>query len=146
VTLIRNTIALVLLPQFQNLSPTGQSPQTSVLWRPTAIFSSRSLCPLAILDEMADVLVRKFDACRKEISDATAIVRAAARTVTPAVEIDVIKDDAVDNRILECAVSAGADYIVTGDKDLLRLGSCDSIQIVKVSDFLKIAQGQGQPR
>jgi uncharacterized protein len=62
--------------------------------------------------------------------------------VRPSVQIDVIKDDPVDNRILECAVSAGADYIVTGDKDLLRLGSYDSIKLLKVSDFLKIAPGQ----
>ena len=99
-----------------------------------------------ILNELADVLARKFDASEEEIAAATSIVRAAARTVKPAVQIDAIKDDPVDNRILECAVSAGADYIVTGDKDLLRLGSYDSIKILKVADFLKIAQGQGQPR
>jgi predicted nucleic acid-binding protein len=64
--------------------------------------------------------------------------------VTPAVQIEVIKDDPVDNRILECAVSAGADYIGTGDKDLLRLGSHDAIKILRVADFLNIAQGQGQ--
>jgi hypothetical protein len=32
--------------------------------------------------------------------------------------------------VLECAVSAGADYIVTGDKDLLRLKQYDAIQRV----------------
>jgi predicted nucleic acid-binding protein len=33
-------------------------------------------------------------------------------------------------------VTAGSDYIVTGDKDLLRLGIYDSIKILTVSDFL----------
>jgi putative PIN family toxin of toxin-antitoxin system len=99
-----------------------------------------------ILNEMADVLARKFDASEEEISEARAVVRKAARTVRPSVQIDVIKDDPADNRILECGVSAGADYIVTGDKDLLRPGSYDSIKILKVSDFLKIAPGQGRPR
>ena len=56
----------------------------------------------------------------------------------------LFEDDPVDNRILEFAVSAGADYIVSGDKDPLRLESRDSIRILKVADFLKVAQEQGQ--
>jgi predicted nucleic acid-binding protein len=35
-------------------------------------------------------------------------------------------------------VTAGSDYIVTGDKDLLRLGTYDSIKILTVSDFLNL--------
>jgi uncharacterized protein len=91
-----------------------------------------------ILDEMADVLACKFYATQEEIAEATLIVRDAARVVTPAVQLDVIMEDPVDNRILECAVTAGSDYIVTGDKDLLRLGTYDSIKILTVSDFLNV--------
>jgi putative PIN family toxin of toxin-antitoxin system len=94
-----------------------------------------------ILDEMADVLARKFDATPEEIAEATLIARAAARVVAPAVQLDVITEDPADNRILECAMAAGSDYIVTGDKDLLRLGTYDSIKILKVSDFLKAVVG-----
>jgi uncharacterized protein len=54
------------------------------------------------------------------------------------VEVDVLKEDPADNRVLECAVSAGADYIVTGDQDLLRLGRYDAIRILTVADFLEI--------
>ena len=36
-----------------------------------------------------------------------------------------------------CAVTAKADYIVTGDKDLLVLGEFDSIHIVTPAQFLK---------
>jgi len=97
-----------------------------------------------IIAEMSDVLARKFDATPEEIADAKRVVADAARIVQPSVQIDVIKEDPPDNRILECAVSAGADYIVTGDKDLLRLGSYDSIKILTVSDFLKLARGQGR--
>ena len=62
------------------------------------------------------------------------------------VQLDVVKEDPSDNRVLECAVSAGSDYIVTGDKDLLRLGRYDAIQIVSVSEFLNVGQGQGTER
>jgi uncharacterized protein len=94
----------------------------------------------AILDEMADVLARKFHASTDEIAAATEIVKAAARTVTPAVQLNVVKDDPDDNKIVECAVTAGSDYIVTGDKDLLRLGQYDAIRILNVADFLEIAK------
>jgi putative PIN family toxin of toxin-antitoxin system len=95
-----------------------------------------------ILDEMADVLARKFSATPEEIAEATLIVRDAARVAAPAVQLDVIREDPADNRILECAVAAGSDYIVTGDKDLLRLGTYDSIKILTVSDFLNVARAR----
>jgi len=93
----------------------------------------------AILNEMEEVLRRKFAWTDQEIADGRRYVKTIARTVTPAVRLDVIKEDPPDNRILECAVSAGSCYIVTGDKDLLRLGRYDGIHILAVADFLKIA-------
>ena len=57
-------------------------------------------------------------------------------------QLSIIKEDPDDDRILECAVSAGAEYIVTGDKDLLRLKQYDSIRIVNVADFLDVVQGR----
>ena len=96
----------------------------------------------AILDEMEDVLVRKFGFTPEDIAEARARVGAMARTVTPVVRLDIVKEDPPDNRILECAVAAGSDYLVTGDKDLLRLKSYDSIRILSVSDFLDLVQAQ----
>ena len=49
----------------------------------------------------------------------------------------MIKEDPPDNRILECAFEAGSEYIVTWDKDLLRLGSYGSIRIIRPADFLR---------
>lgn len=46
--------------------------------------------------------------------------------------------DADDNKFLACAVSARADYIVSGDKDLCDMRGYKSIKIIKVSDFLKM--------
>jgi predicted nucleic acid-binding protein len=58
------------------------------------------------------------------------------------VKLDVVKDDPDDNRIVECAVSSGSEYLVTGDKDLLRLRVYDAIRIVKVAEFLGVGPGQ----
>jgi len=94
----------------------------------------------AILDEMAGVLARKFNWQPEEIAAGRKWITEMARTVKPAVRLDIIKEDPPDNRILECAPAAGSDYIVSGDKDLLRLGPYDSIRIVRVAEFLELGQ------
>jgi uncharacterized protein len=76
------------------------------------------------------VLARKFNWPLEDIADARRRIAAIARTVESAVQLDIIKEDPPDNRILECAVGAGSEYIVSGDKDLLRLGRYDSIKIL----------------
>ncbi len=92
----------------------------------------------AILDEVASVLARKFDYSAGDLEEARRFVVGLSRIVRPSVRLDVVKEDPDDNRVLECAVTAGADFIVSGDNDLLRLGWYDSIRIVNVSDFLKL--------
>jgi len=46
--------------------------------------------------------------------------------------------DLADDKFVSCAVSAGADFIVTGDKDLMAVKRYRSVKIVSASDFLKM--------
>ena len=46
--------------------------------------------------------------------------------------------DPDDDRILECATAANSEYIVSEDKDLLRLGQYRSTRIVNVELILEI--------
>lgn len=48
--------------------------------------------------------------------------------------------DIKDNMLLECAVAASADVIVTGDKDLLVLNPFRGIDIVTPREFIKRAK------
>lgn len=41
------------------------------------------------------------------------------RVITPKLVLHVIREDPSDDRVLECAVDGGADYIVTSDYHLL---------------------------
>jgi putative PIN family toxin of toxin-antitoxin system len=43
-----------------------------------------------------------------------------------------------DDRVLATAVSARADYLVTGDRQLLALGSLQGVRIVSPTDFLAV--------
>jgi len=46
--------------------------------------------------------------------------------------------DLADDKFVSCAVSAGADFIVTGDKDLMAVKRYRSVKIVSASEFLKM--------
>lgn len=63
--------------------------------------------------------------------------RFAHTFVVPSKQVTVIKTDEADNRILEAAVEASADYIVSGDTDLLRLRRFGDIAIVSPKTFLE---------
>ncbi|MEK7761469.1 MAG: hypothetical protein AAB433_07810 [Nitrospirota bacterium] len=49
-----------------------------------------------------------------------------------------ILEDVPDNRILECAASAQADLIITGNHHLLMLKEFEGIPIVRPADFLRM--------
>ena len=88
-----------------------------------------------ILTETTTVLQRKFDWPEDR---ARAVVQAIAHVATIVVgmtRLTVVKDDP-DNRILECAVTAEADVIVTGDRHLLLLKQYQGIQVIRLADFL----------
>ena len=50
--------------------------------------------------------------------------------------VDIIKDDPEDNKVLECAISAGSEFIITGDNHLLRLENFKGIEILTPDSFL----------
>jgi len=97
----------------------------------------------AILDEVARVLARqKFGWSAERIAELRKTITSMARHVTPTQRLDVVQDDPTDNIILECAQAAGSDFIISGDKHLLRLKQYGNAPILKVSDFLGTALGR----
>ena len=53
-------------------------------------------------------------------------------------EVHLIKDDEDDNKILECAVEGGVDYIVSQDRHLLNIGEFEGIKIVSPEKFIQL--------
>jgi len=60
-----------------------------------------------------------------------------AKFVKVTKKLDVVREHSADNKFVECALAAGADYIVSGDKHLLKVGCYKKTQIVSVKEFLK---------
>jgi len=60
---------------------------------------------------------------------------------TTTAKLEVIKEHPADNKIIECAVSAKADYIISGDKHILNIITYKKTQILTANDFIeKITQ------
>jgi len=89
-----------------------------------------------ILDELLSVLSLKFSRNKEEISRLAVILSEMAEWVDPSKKIKVLSDEP-DNRILECAVSGNADVIVTGDKEIIRLGEYEKIKIISLKEYLE---------
>ncbi len=60
----------------------------------------------------------------------------AAVMTDPAEFIQVIDADPDDNRVLECALSAGASYVISGDDHLLSVGSYRASRSFRRQPFL----------
>ena len=51
-----------------------------------------------------------------------------------------VAPDPGDDKIISCAVEAQADFIVTGDKALLKLGEYQGIKIINAETFIKVLE------
>lgn len=92
----------------------------------------------SILKETSQVLVRKFKWSQLETRDFISSLLKVAVLIEPKTKIKIIKKDPSDNKILECAIEGGADFVITGDrKHLLPLKKFKGIPIMSPQEFLK---------
>ena len=88
-----------------------------------------------IEQETRRILAEKFAWAEPDIDRAFRKIRKSAHLVIPAITLTEAADPD-DNRVLECAVTAQADLIVSGDNDLRRLGRYRDIPILNPRQFL----------
>ncbi len=92
----------------------------------------------ALLKELADVLRRPSATKRlaligKAVHEVLADYIEAIELVEPAIVPRVVPSDADDDHVIAAAVAAGATLIVSGDSDLLSMGSHQGIEIVSAA-------------
>jgi putative PIN family toxin of toxin-antitoxin system len=83
-----------------------------------------------ILKELETRLTDKLKQDKSYIKGYVTHISKSVKLVIPNKKIDVITKDPDDNKILECAVEAKANLIVTMDKHLLKLKSFQNVGIV----------------
>jgi uncharacterized protein len=89
------------------------------------------------VQEVEGTLREKFDWGTGEISAAASACwsSAVAQEVDPRMHVTDCAD-ADDNRVLECALESRAQFLVTGDRDLLALHPYRGISILTPRQFL----------
>lgn len=90
-----------------------------------------------ILNEVRKVLKdpkEKFQLSEQETDDIIDSILLYAKVVEPTVEVCLSRDPK-DNPVIACAITANAKFIVTRDKDLLDLVSCEGIKIISPEEF-----------
>ena len=97
-----------------------------------------------IVNEVRRHLLGKFGWSEPRAAEAIESILEFAKHVEPAEAVDAIPSDPDDNRVLECAAAGGSEIIVTGDEDLLGLGSFRGIEIMRVADYLARFSGRGR--
>lgn len=93
----------------------------------------------AIRRELRSVLTRTFGWPPPRVREALAEVDALASVVRPSARLSGILPHDQDHRILECAIVANADFLVTGDKKHLQpLKTFRGIRIFSPRGFLNL--------
>ena len=57
-------------------------------------------------------------------------------------KVKVVMEHPADDKFIECAQAAGAKYIVSGDKHLLKIAHYKKTRILSVNEFLQILQNE----
>jgi putative PIN family toxin of toxin-antitoxin system len=91
-----------------------------------------------VLEELRGVLGRsKFGYSPEMIQFIFTELIGIADFVNPSETIEVVLEDPEDNRILECAVEAKANYIISGDSHLLKLSRYLNVEVLNAAAFLE---------
>jgi putative PIN family toxin of toxin-antitoxin system len=94
-------------------------------------------CP-ELVEEMAEKLDLRLGFSAEKVAETLADFLGFLRVVQIPKVLNAVPRDPEDNMVLECAIEGKAQYIVSGDNDLLVLKEFRGIHIVRASDFLKI--------
>ena len=89
-----------------------------------------------LLLELSEVLSKKFRFSDQRIQTIEAKLRKVSAVVTPSQKVTLL--GSADDRVLEAAVAGKCHHIVTGDRELLELGSFDDVAIINLNQLIAI--------
>ncbi len=92
-----------------------------------------------ILDEVERVLrLDKFNLDEEEIKGLLKVVYGASEIIDINENFKIKIRDEKDKIITDCALNGNADFVVSGDKDLLDLRLVEDVRIVNPKEFLDV--------
>lgn len=104
-----------------------------LLKKHTVILSSQMLA------ELVDVLLRgKFNVASGQVERFISVLVRQAIVVPLNSTLKIVLEDPDDDVVLNTAISGEAEYIVSGDKHLLKIACYKNIKIVSVNEFSQL--------
>lgn len=91
----------------------------------------------SIINETLRVLQVKFHAPPFELSAAQQTMAASGKVIEPSISLNAVLADSDDNHVVELAVAAGVDAIITGDNHLLQMREYQGIEMMRVAVALR---------
>ena len=118
---------------------TGRTSELTPLWQAGEI---TPLLSREILDEYIQVLAYpKFRLAETEIKNLIEEeVLPYVHVIKPRKHLRVVRRDPSDNKFIECAVAGKSLVIVSGDKDLLSLGTYRNISIMTPAQEIQVVR------
>lgn len=90
-----------------------------------------------IIFELKEVLTKKFDFNDEKLKEVEGTITNSFVDISPKISLNLVKEYPLDNKILEAALEAKADYLITGDKKhILPLKKIKKTRIVTAKEFL----------
>ena len=98
---------------------------------------------ISIVRELEAVLHRpKFNLSQQQVTAILELIQQTFHLVSPVKQVEAVLADPDDNAIIAAALAADADFIISGDHHVLKLGSFRGMRIVSPSLFLRELAGQ----
>jgi putative PIN family toxin of toxin-antitoxin system len=96
-----------------------------------------------ILREAERVLGRsKFGLRPEHVLEIMALFKDTFEIVIPSLEVQAIQSNPEDNHVIEAALAARAEFIISGDKYLLNLAEWEGIHVVSPAQFIRSIIGR----
>ena len=93
-----------------------------------------------IVDELRRVLARQPERVRPVAAEHLLRIERRAEWTAGEPLVSGACRDPKDDKFLSCALEGDAEYVVTGDRDLLDIGTFRGIRIVKPAEFLLLLE------
>lgn len=110
------------------------------LWK--SCFDGRNILCVSneILEEYQEILERKTSPAVAKATIMVIVTNLYTEFITPWYHFDLIKADPDDNKFVDCAVVAGAKFIVTNDRhyDLLKTIDFPKIDVISLDNAMKL--------
>ncbi len=94
-------------------------------------------------DELVRVLTEALDFSRRLAVLSRRRVLRRAKVVEPGASRHEVPDDPNDSPILQAALAAGVDYLVTNDVHLLALSPYEGLRILSMTDYFRLLIDHG---